>query len=806
MQSQSNHLLKLQRGERIPMRKQQMGSSAKSICHATTGCAIVNGSAKNHTTTFVAMSLFAVSCFYTVSLPAQTRSAPPHFRPVQSVMPQQQSPQQQAVSQQRTATQHGNSPKNIRWTKSIFVPEKNTVRYQQPKTQYQQTQSRQTQPQPRQAQYQQSQYQQTQPQHQRVTHAIAPSPVRPKFQTYRQLQTKQPVQQIQHFQPPNAAKPLPQQISAMPTRHENMTVIHHRSQLLIAHNQILRTAIADSSVIDVAQFSPHEVSIIGLGLGTTTLTIWFVNNPQPLLYLVKIIRDPSLEEQRRLDYGRLERKIQILFPNSKVYLIPLSGKIIIKGQARSASEAARILQIVRNEVINQDGRLGGPQQGSRNGVNNTVTGGVVSDPVGNPVGNNGAGTGRRAADLAASYIVNMLEVPGEAQVMLRVRIAELNRSQLRRLGIDINHILNGGRHVVNYAMGGLPSTFSGVFENGEINVLVNWLSSNGTAKILSEPVLTVLSGHRASMLSGGEFAVPTIVGIGGAQGQQTSFRGFGTSLNVTPTVLDNDLIHMHIVPEFSQINSGNAVNGVPGLDSRRVDTTVRLREGQTIAIAGLISHRESTEVARIPFLSDIPYIGSKLFSTKKSTMDETELLILVTPELVRPMDADEVPPVPGFNVTSPNDAELYEHGMTEGAPHNEVYQLAPYGRGAGVGEPVGYRLHNPSPATPGYSPAVTNPYGQPHRGNIRQPNVRQPNVRQPNVLPQRKTPPTRFRPQQTVPPLPQQSRYRPQYAPKIQQAGRTLPERFFKGQSRQATPAKKSFFPSFGRSRTLNRR
>jgi len=509
----------------------------------------------------------------------------------------------------------------------------------------------------------------------------------------------------------------------MPTVRETLEVVHHRSQLLIGRGNIVRTAIADDSVIDVVQFSPREVSIIGIGLGSTTLTIWFENNPDPLIYLVKTVRDPSIEEQMRIDYGKLERKIAVLFPNSKVYLIPLSGKIVVKGQARDAAEAARILQIVRNEVINQQGTLYGPQPG---GAVGNAAGGLAQAgypaaarafPGGRAAGavNGVNGRGLSALDLASYYVINLLEVPGEHQVMLRVRIAELNRSQLQRMGIDFSYLFNGGRHAISYALGGIPSTITGIFENAEINVLVDWLASNGTAKILSEPVLTVLSGHSASMLSGGEFAVPTIVGIGGAQGQQTSFRGFGTSLFVTPTVTDKDLIRMTIVPEFSAVNQGNAVNGIPGVDARRVQTTVELREGQTIAIAGLIAHQPNTEVTRIPFLSDLPYIGPKLFAAKNSTVEETELLVLVTPELVRPMDAEEVPPVPGWYSTLPSEHELYYYNLTEGAPDQQYYQLAPYGRGAGMGEPVGYRLYNPSPATPGYPPAVTDPYGASRR-------------------------------------------------------------------------------------------
>jgi pilus assembly protein CpaC len=251
-----------------------------------------------------------------------------------------------------------------------------------------------------------------------------------------------------------------------------------------------------------------------------------------------------------------------------------------------------------------------------------------------------------------------------------------------------------------------------------VTVLLDWLESNGTAKILSEPTLTVLSGHAASFLSGAEFAVPTIVGIGGAQGQTTTFRGFGTSIIVTPTVIDRDLIRMRIVPEFSEANQNLSVGGIPGLNSRRVQTTVELREGQTIAIAGLISHQSNTEVTRIPFLGEIPVIGPLVFNTKRATQDETELLVLVTPELVRPMDADEVPPVPGYEVTPPNQWELYHAAMTEGAPDTSYYQVPPLGSDSNFGINVPYRLFNPVPAAPQYAPIPNNnfgatPYGAP---------------------------------------------------------------------------------------------
>lgn len=501
-------------------------------------------------------------------------------------------------------------------------------------------------------------------------------------------------------------KPLPTQIRSTPGIFDEMEIIIRRSQLIITNSRIRRYAIADPSIIEFVTYSPTEVSIVGLELGTTTLTLWFENDETPITYLVHTIQDPSLEGQRRIDYGKLERKIAVLFPNSKVYLIPLSRKIIVKGQASDPTEAANIMNVIRGEVINYEGNLGGPQPA---GVGAGYYGGGGYGDALNSYGNNLYGS---------SLIVNMLEIPGEFQVMIHVTIAQINRTMMRQLGVDLSVLFDGGRQFLGSTMGGVPSTLTGIFEAGEVNVLINALAENGTTKIMARPTLTVLSGHSASFLAGGEFAVPTIVGVGGAQGTSTTFRGFGTSIVVTPIVLDKDLIRMRIVPEYSQVNDNNSVQGIPGLNSRRAQTTVELREGQTIVLAGLFGHDTSTGVTRIPWLGEIPLVGAYLFSSKKSTQGESELLITVTPQLVHPMEEDEVPPYPGHEVTVPHDKEFYKYNMTEGAPDRAVYQLQPYGRGAGQGIEVGYQPFNPSPASPYYPPEQTGTYQQ---GPVTQP-------------------------------------------------------------------------------------
>lgn len=546
----------------------------------------------------------------------------------------------------------------------------------------------------------------------------------------------QPPQRIAQQLPPNVEEPeelpepseIPDQVKSMPRINADLEVVHRRSQVIVFKGRVARVHVTDPSVADYVLYSPSEMGVIGTAVGTTTILVWFEDEPDadPLIYLVTVIRDPGLEEAARIDYGRLEKKLAILFPNSKIYLIPMSTKIIVKGQARDSEEAAWILQIIRGEVITQLGALAGPQYGGGYGGNGAYGGYGAVGPVGiGPVGNGfGAGgyaqgNGRfNALDWTSNMIINMLTIPGDFQINLRVRIVELNRSRLRRLGVNLTTLFANGRHIISSSLAGAAAggaagagagTLQGVFEAGDISVLINALHSNGTARILTEPNLTVLSGHDATVLSGGEFAVPTIVGINGVGGQQTVFRGFGVSMLVTPTIIDKDLVRMRIRPEYSELSGQTSGGGIPGLNTRRVDTTVELREGQTIVLAGLLSYRAKTEVAGIPFLGGLPLVGSLLFQAKRATEDENELLIMVTPEIVRPMEPDEVPPVPGFEVTQPNDCMLYLHGFTQGNNDPNYYQLAPYGHGSGVGVPVGFGQFNPQPSSPSYPPAPGGP-------------------------------------------------------------------------------------------------
>jgi pilus assembly protein CpaC len=475
-----------------------------------------------------------------------------------------------------------------------------------------------------------------------------------------------------------------------------LEIERRHSQLVITGKRVRRIAVTDSNIVNYVQYSETEISIVGLELGKTDLTLWFEDDDKPSIYEVSVVRDASLEEQRQTDFGKLERRLRTLFPNSQVALIPVGSQVLVRGQAYDGEEAQNILQIVRTEVFRTFGRNNDLDDGLGG---NALTGGGAFGGGGVNQNNRNNGNGIQFRDI----VINELIIPGEFNVKMRVLVAEINRSELRNAGVDWRVFFNDGRHNVGSTLGGASgTTLSGIFENGEIQIFVRWLQSNGTIKLLAEPQIVTISGTAASILAGGEFAVPTIIGLGG--GQATSFRGFGTSLVVTPTIMDRDLIRLQVIPEFSELNTANAVDGIPGTNVKRVQTTVELREGQTFAIGGLISRQTSAQTSRIPLLGDIPWIGPRVFQSKNASEIETELLVLVSPEIVRPMEPDEVPPVPGYNATHPTDHELWYRGQTEGQPDNQVYQIAPFGSGVMHGEPVGYSLFNPAVTHGGFTP------------------------------------------------------------------------------------------------------
>ena len=334
-----------------------------------------------------------------------------------------------------------------------------------------------------------------------------------------------------------------------------------------------------------------------------------------------------------------------MFPNSQVQLIPLMDKLIVRGQARDSEAATQIMSVIRGQYVNQVGASFGF------GFNPVAGGSVGSIPG--------------AEDLPSARVINLLTVPGEQQVMLKVRIAELTRSAIRELGVNFDAL--DGRFMLESAISN-GANISAILDAGDYNLFLKAFASNGNGKILAEPTLVTLNGRTATFIAGGEFAVPTAVGVGGIGAVSTSFRGFGTQLSFTPTIIDKDRVRLQVAPSFSSLNSGNSVDGIPGLTTRAVSTTVDLREGQWLAIAGLIQDEQGGSRARLPYLGEVPVLGT-IFGNQKVSRNETELVVLVSPELVHPLECEQVPFIlPGMDITEPTDHAFYWRNQIEGDP------------------------------------------------------------------------------------------------------------------------------------------
>ena len=417
-----------------------------------------------------------------------------------------------------------------------------------------------------------------------------------------------------------------------------------QSKVVRTKVKVDRISVTDPAIVEVTEFSPTEFEVIGLKAGETSMTIWFEdanNGPRTLRYLVKVSAAAEGEQKRaEIEYSKVEARLNELFPNSQIRLFPVADKLIVRGQARDSKEATEIVGLLSGQSSQN--------QGNGAGV----------------IGNQMVGRIPGAPDLQLSSIINLLTVPGEQQVLLKVRIAELTRSATRDLGTSFS-IMKNFSLASTISSGG---NISAIFDSGDIKLLIKALSTNGYGKMLAEPTLVTLSGQPATFIAGGEIAIPTAVGVQGVGAVATQFYGFGTQLSFTPTVIDKDRIRPQVAPRFSTLNQANAVNGIPGLNTRGVTTTVDLREGQWLAIAGLIQDEQGASRKRIPFIGDIPVIGAA-FGDQNKRRDETELIVLVSPELIHPLEQNQAPALlPGMSVTEPSDEAFYLLQHIEGHP------------------------------------------------------------------------------------------------------------------------------------------
>jgi len=273
-------------------------------------------------------------------------------------------------------------------------------------------------------------------------------------------------------------------------------------------------------------------------------------------------------------------------------------------------------------------------------------------------------------------------VQGSQQVMLQVKFAEVSRNVVRELGIGHDLAVAGDVGFTLFTSSALPLAAGAPFATGtlstggdvDLTTTFETLEQRGLIRTLAEPNLIALSGDTANFLAGGEFPIPVSQDVGNVT---IEFKQFGVGLGFTPTVIGKDLINLVVAPEVSRIDDTVAVSvapgatPVPGLSTRRAKTTIELRDGQSFAIAGLLQQDYQNAISGLPGLADIPILGL-LFRSTGFQRNETELVILVTPHLVKPAQSAAELSAPTDRLVLPSDSDLFLFGRTEAPESGQV--------------------------------------------------------------------------------------------------------------------------------------
>ena len=405
---------------------------------------------------------------------------------------------------------------------------------------------------------------------------------------------------------------LPTQVPAAPSTpapaapaagFERIVLTAGRSTVLATDFDITRIAVTNPAVADAVVVQPREILIDGKAAGTVSLIIW--GAARRAQYDVVVEQGVST----------LQQKLQALFPGEDINATLNDDALILSGHVSSTTVMLKAGEIAQ-------------------------------------------------AAATKTKVINMLQLPGppgSQQVMLQVRFAEVNRRAIQELGINLFMAPNAqndyaGRLTTQQFSAPLidvtGTTFSDLLNlfvlNTKYNVgaVIRALKTSGYFQSLAEPNLIAYNGQEASFLAGGEFPVPVAQGATGAV--TITWKEFGVRLTFTPTIA-GDIIRLKVKPEVSSLdyNNGLSLGGyrIPALITRRAETDVELRDGQSFAIAGLLHNTTQDTASGIPFLSSIPIIGA-LFRSKADQKEQTELMVLITPQLVRPLDPDEVPALP----------------------------------------------------------------------------------------------------------------------------------------------------------------
>ncbi len=415
----------------------------------------------------------------------------------------------------------------------------------------------------------------------------------------------------------------------MRTDSQSLSVEVNKGLLLRLDTPATDVFIANPAVADIQVKSPTLIYVLGKQTGETS--IYAMGQGERMIYSASIHVMQNLE--------RLNDAIARLLPEAAVEVQSANGTVILTGYVDSPEEAAIAVRLTEQ-----------------------MTG-------------------------QAERLIDRLKITTPRQVNLRVKFAEMGRDVVKTLGFNWESAFSNSDVFFGLATGldvfdiiddpvtGLPLKQFSTLNNGtnslvgsvttgnfDLNTVIDALESEGFLSVLAEPNLTAISGESANFLAGGEFPIP----VPDEGDISIQFKEFGVSLTFVPTVLSDEKINLKIMPEVSQLSSNGAIsiNGisVPAITTRRAETTIELGSGQSFAVAGLIQNNITQDVSKTPGLADIPILGA-LFKSDRFRRQETELVIIATPYIVRPVSERQIA-IPNENYRPPNDFDRYLRGQT----------------------------------------------------------------------------------------------------------------------------------------------
>jgi pilus assembly protein CpaC len=385
----------------------------------------------------------------------------------------------------------------------------------------------------------------------------------------------------------HAGVAVAQQQQVVSEADDVIRVAKGKSALVLQPAQVERIQLADDAIADATPISLRELVVTGMEIGTTSLFVWRVNNTVSL-YTVEVTPDADL----------IQRQIEMMLPGETITVVPSGTNIILQGSVTRPGMARRAVEI---------------------------------------------------AEQSGATVVNNIQSPSAEQILLKVRFAEVTNTGGRNMASALRTL---NPHELDFddsedwfgetiSDGLLTFMLSG--DNEFLEAIIQTLKETGDFKSLAEPNLVTIEGNEATFLAGGEFPFPILQG-NTSGGVTIQFREFGIRLAFTPFITNTGAIRLQVAPEVSSLDFANGLilNGfrIPTILSRKTDTEVELREGQTLAISGLVDNQMAKSVTKIPILGDIPILGA-FFRSTDAQQSRSELLVTVTPYIVQPSD---VPP------------------------------------------------------------------------------------------------------------------------------------------------------------------